>query len=123
VKEIQKSSDLEFQYVASTDNPADIATRGSTVEILTRNRQWWNDPEWLKENKNQWPRWNPTPSENHSEAMESEYKKPRVLYETKLLVGGGPHGCLETPAECKNPLGIDEKRFSSFTKLEYQHGY
>jgi hypothetical protein len=56
VKEIQKSSDLEFQYVASTENPADITTRSSTVGILTENRQWRNDPEWLKENKSQWSR-------------------------------------------------------------------
>ncbi|XP_062582984.1 uncharacterized protein LOC134244753 [Saccostrea cucullata] len=116
VKEIQKSSDLEFQYVASTDNPADIATRGSTVEILKENRQWWNGPAWLKESKSQWPIWNPTPSENHSEAIASEYKKSRV-YETKLLVGEGRHGCSDTPAECKNPFSIDDKQFSSFVKL------
>jgi hypothetical protein len=32
-------------------------------------------------------------------------------------VGEGPQGSLETPAECKNPFGIHDKQYSSFTKL------
>ena len=39
------------------------------------------------------------------------------MYETKLLVGEGPHGYKETSAEDRNPYGIDDKRFSSFMRL------
>ncbi|XP_078334132.1 uncharacterized protein LOC144625796 [Crassostrea virginica] len=117
VKEIRGSSDLNLQYVASADNPADIASRGTTTETLKNSIRWWNGPSWLTENKSQWPVWSPPASESYNGAVESEYRKPRVMYETKLLVGEGPHGYKETSAEDRNPYGIDDKRFSSFMRL------
>lgn len=44
VKEIQSCNDIEFQYVTSYDNPADVAGRGTTVDALRENTSWWNGP-------------------------------------------------------------------------------
>ena len=91
VKEIRGSSDINLQYVTSADNPADIASRGTTTETLKNSIRWWDGPYWLTENKSQWPVWSPPANESYNGAVESEYRKPRVMYETKLLVGEGPH--------------------------------
>lgn len=97
VKEIQSCSDIEFQYVISSDNPADIASRGTTVDTLRENTYWWNGPAWLKKKKDEWPSWKPPTSENDFDSIiGTEYKRPRVMYETKLLAGEGPHGFTET---------------------------
>ena len=85
--EIRGSSDLNLQYVASAYNPADIASRGTTTETLKNSIRWWNGPSWLTENKSQWRVWSPPANESYNGAVESEYRKPRVMYETKLLVG------------------------------------
>lgn len=37
VKEIQSCSDIDFQYVISSDKQADIASRGTTVDTLREN--------------------------------------------------------------------------------------
>lgn len=120
VKEIQSCSDIEFQYVISSDNPADIASRGTTVDTLKENTYWWNGPAWLKKNKDEWPSWKPPTSKNDFDSIiGTEYKKPRVMYETKLLAGEGPHGFTETvSAEYKNPFCMDEKHFSSQRERE-----
>ena len=99
VKEIRGSSDLTLQYVVSADNPADIASRGTTTETLKNSIRWWNGPSWLTENKSQWTVWSPRANESYNGAVESEYRKPRVMYETKLLAVEGPHGYKETSAE------------------------
>lgn len=50
VCEIKSHSDVTFSYVSTKDNPADIATRGSTVKMLCDNELWWQGPQWLKVN-------------------------------------------------------------------------
>ncbi|KFM69915.1 hypothetical protein X975_20459, partial [Stegodyphus mimosarum] len=39
----------KYCVIISSQNPADIASRGCTVRQLVK-AQWWNGPEWLKEN-------------------------------------------------------------------------
>ena len=72
VKEIRGSSDLKLQYVASADNPADIASRCTTTETLMNSIRWWNGPSWLTENKSQWPVWRLPANESYNRAVESE---------------------------------------------------
>ncbi|CAF1573915.1 unnamed protein product [Didymodactylos carnosus] len=55
LKEIRLCENTEFRYVSTTENPADLPTRGmSTLELKTSNL-WWNGPEWLHQGKDQWP--------------------------------------------------------------------
>ena len=44
LREIRNHSDIEFQYVSTKDNPADVASRGTTAISLTKHRSWWNGP-------------------------------------------------------------------------------
>ena len=46
----------QWRYVATADNPADIASRGSTVANLVENKLWWSGPTWLSEDPENWPR-------------------------------------------------------------------
>jgi len=48
VKEIITEMDIIFQYNESAQNPADIATRGSSVSGINQSDLWWSDPAWLK---------------------------------------------------------------------------
>lgn len=47
VMEIKKYTDIRFAYVPTEDNPADIASRGTTLNKLKHNRISWHGPSWL----------------------------------------------------------------------------
>ncbi len=48
VSHIQRHSDIsQWQYINTTQNPADLATRGLSVEQLQNSDLWWKGPELL----------------------------------------------------------------------------
>jgi len=110
LKEI-RSSDITFRYISTTDNPADIPTRGTTVTQLENCSLWWKGPKWLTNPQDTWPTWSVSEvSPQTITAVNSETKSAKVMYETGLLS--------EKKATTMNtPLEIDEKRFSSLSKL------
>ncbi|XP_046145664.1 uncharacterized protein LOC123988949 [Osmia bicornis bicornis] len=56
VSDIQSELPPDFwKYVASSDNPADLATRGISPADLLRAELWWQGPSWLSKSSNQWP--------------------------------------------------------------------
>ena len=63
LKEIHSVSNLIFKYVPSKLNPADLATRGCSIETLVLSEQWWHGPPFLKEAESLWPEWSPSDSE------------------------------------------------------------
>ncbi|XP_055708946.1 uncharacterized protein LOC129805203 [Phlebotomus papatasi] len=46
---------IQWRYVPTQDNPADILSRGSTPERLASSSLWWNGPEWLVRGEDSWP--------------------------------------------------------------------
>ena len=117
LREIRKHSDIEFQYVSTRDNPVDIASRGTTVSYLKENKHWWNGPLWLTQKRSEWPTWKLV-DKGSQEAIESEYRSPKVLFEAKLLAGEGPNGKLDNKSpEFDNPFCMNVEKFSSFTRL------
>ncbi|MFH4984757.1 hypothetical protein AB6A40_011466, partial [Gnathostoma spinigerum] len=52
----------QFRYVGSANNPADLATRGTTIETLMRCAQWRNGPPFLQGDMELWPEWTLTQS-------------------------------------------------------------
>ena len=48
-----------WQYCPSSDNPADLLTRGITSQQLAISTTWKHGPVWLT-SKSQWPTWHPT---------------------------------------------------------------
>uniref|UniRef100_A0A914DPF0 RNase H type-1 domain-containing protein n=1 Tax=Acrobeloides nanus TaxID=290746 RepID=A0A914DPF0_9BILA len=56
LKEITKTTaKLEFRHVSSSENAADVATRGTTPEKLTEMDRWWNGPRFLRSSPENWP--------------------------------------------------------------------
>lgn len=57
VRSIQKlTSDCIWNYVPSSENPSDLATRPiMRVENLVNCELWFNGPTWLSSSKTEWP--------------------------------------------------------------------
>ena len=55
VNEIRKHSDITLHYVKSSENPADLASRGCGLKDITNNALWWHGPAWLKKEEKDWP--------------------------------------------------------------------
>ena len=63
VHEIHKLlPDVPWQYCPTQDNPADLVTRGISLDYLTDSRLWKYGPSWLSA-ESQWPKW------EHSEIL------------------------------------------------------
>ena len=78
----------------SNENPADIASRGTSTCELRDNRMWWHGPEWLTQPQQTWPEWIGASIHNQKAEIqsdvESEYRKTKVMFEAKLVAREGP---------------------------------
>ena len=70
LEKIRQHSEIEWKYVPTYDNPADVAGRGGGTSNM-----WWNGPEWLTD-KGKWP---PNPVTSSSAASEEEAKVIREV--------------------------------------------
>jgi len=57
-KEIHLEKDIIFRYIASDQNPSDLATRGLSVVDIVNFSLWWHGPSWLCLEDCLWPTWN-----------------------------------------------------------------
>ena len=109
LKEIKSLEGVDFRYVPTKDNPADMATRGKPPQELSS--IWWSGPHWLKQPKNQWPKWK-LPETKPNETADTD----KVFYEAKLVAGEG-----SCPKNRDLPDGIgnliNEQRISTLRKL------
>ena len=108
INEIQKQDDVEFRYINTKENPADLASRGCKMSTLKSSRLWWTGPEWLTKDPSEWPMWSPMAKETDAEA-EKEFLKKKTNDVLSLAVG-------VMKAETKEPV-IDWSRFSKMSKL------
>ena len=51
VKEITETKDIRFRHVETSQNPADLATRGVSAQDLDKCELWWHGPKWLQDNE------------------------------------------------------------------------
>ena len=88
IKEIKQQPDIKFRYIASSHNPADLATRGTTVSELSKSSLWWHGPSWLETNSLSWPVWNLSEiTSDDFKHLESETKKSKFSGEVAHVVG------------------------------------
>jgi hypothetical protein len=75
VSQIQElATACEWRHAASTSNPADFISQGTTLETLKNCKLWWLSPEWLSQHQRQWPN---TPLLRHPEpALEQRKVTP-----------------------------------------------
>ena len=69
-----------WKYVPTKQNPADIASRGTTATQLVENKLWWNGPEFLIKSNEHWPS-----QPSNSQEDDSELKSPRVSVSTSIV--------------------------------------
>lgn len=71
-----KTSPEQWHYIGTKENPADVASRGSSVQELIDNSLWWNGPELLwKPDKD----WNLTDASSEISPDDPEVKRGSVL--------------------------------------------
>nr|CAD2183294.1 unnamed protein product [Meloidogyne enterolobii] len=55
ILDLRENKSINWRYVPTGKNPADLATRGCNCEELKCNKMWWEGPDFLKKNKKEWP--------------------------------------------------------------------
>ncbi|XP_055308596.1 uncharacterized protein LOC129572616 [Sitodiplosis mosellana] len=56
IAEIQElTKGIQWKHVRTKDNPADLASRGLIATNIVNNAFWFNGPEWLVKEKDEWP--------------------------------------------------------------------
>ncbi|XP_071044575.1 uncharacterized protein [Parasteatoda tepidariorum] len=76
VKEIRSlTSHTMWRHIPGSFNPADLASRGCSAEQLIE-RRWWEGPNWLYENEQNWPKSFEAPDEN---LVNSELRKSVIV--------------------------------------------
>ncbi|XP_070527718.1 uncharacterized protein [Cardiocondyla obscurior] len=57
VGEIQRATDIaDWRHVPSAENPADLLSRGTTIQMLKTSPLWWNGPSFLQFDSDSWPK-------------------------------------------------------------------
>ena len=95
IQQITNSND--WKYVKSSENPADVISRGTTSNSLAKNAFWFQGPYWLRLNVEQWP----SLIENNPAQVETEVLEVKNTASLSTTV-------------VQNPL---LNRYSSFHKL------
>ena len=80
VQEARENTDpVQWRHCPGSDNPADIASRGSTAASLKNSKLWWGAPPWLKEDEDQWPKRLNSLTTNEDAMKEKRMKQPTCL--------------------------------------------
>ena len=118
IDEIRSEPDIIFKYISTNDNPADIPTRGESVTDLKSRVLWWKGPEWITSGAENWLTWNiPEVAKEILEKIQSEEKRPKVLYEISALAQERPNKEQPNVKEDITPFNISEVECSSLKKL------
>ncbi|XP_055543376.1 uncharacterized protein LOC129728925 [Wyeomyia smithii] len=107
VATIQSLTEIsQWNHVPGIHNPADLISRGIAPEDIVHNRFWWQGPQWLAKEKDEWPRFPETSLAAEEEAEE----KRRTVYA----------GTVSSITEFNNAYLT---RFSSYTDLIRRTAY
>jgi hypothetical protein len=85
VSEIQnKTNNDDWRHVPTTDNPADLISRGQTPKEFLNQAIWKTAPEWLNQTEESWPNWSPTtadeiPEQKRTICLISNTIEPSIL--------------------------------------------
>ena len=108
------SAPNQWRYVPTDVNPADLGTRGLTVEELASADLWWNGPEFLKKSRQDWPECKfdkPTSTENlELKGTKESGTKDATSYQ---IIGEG-----EETASVKEVWRLDPSRYSKWYRVK-----
>ena len=92
-------------------NPTDLPTRGLTAKELSTCKTWWNDPNFLRNPVNKWPKMSQTAQTEEEEIQREEIKNEKVI----------THSMVNTDTSHSLDRGIDKiidiERYSNITTL------
>ncbi|XP_055713132.1 uncharacterized protein LOC129807708 [Phlebotomus papatasi] len=54
-KILSLSNAIQWRHVSTLQNPADVLSRGTKIKALSTNNLWWYGPDWLVQQKDNWP--------------------------------------------------------------------
>ena len=110
MKEIRKQKNLDFSYVPTKENPADIGTRGISPDDF-KTSIWFSGPLWLSKNENEWPKWKYNYSAETADVIK-ESRGPKNFYSVSNF------GVEDSKGEVDpQPFGLNENTFSTLTRL------
>ena len=79
ILEMKEDTDIQYHFISTKENPADIASRGASACELQHNRLWWHCPDWMVNTREAWPVWNfVDQSEEERSQTESEFRKTNI---------------------------------------------
>lgn len=112
VKEIVSHDDLIWNHVSGVENPADLATRGITVDELKNAKVWWKGPDFLYE---RYAKWKVSLTEYRRVSIKetSEHEGP---FETLMLNSNIVSINRQYSDNLK--IGLDITKFSGLRKLK-----
>ncbi|XP_074654082.1 uncharacterized protein LOC141908101 [Tubulanus polymorphus] len=106
IAEIKRlTGNFQWRYCPSSDNPADIVSRGSNLRCLQDSKLWWHGPEWLP-NEELWPKW--TISNNSRDSCEIPSTEDCFLSTNSVV----------SIPESGLSVVIDMSRYSSLNRLK-----
>ncbi|XP_066599948.1 uncharacterized protein [Prorops nasuta] len=66
----------EWRYVKTSENPADLVSRGVTPVELRTSKLWWRGPDWLTDSRDHW---SDQPIRIHNSQLRVENREPELL--------------------------------------------
>ena len=94
VKEIKEDKDINFHYIPTTENHANMASRGTSILEPKENILWWHGSEWTTTSRYDCPMQKCDYSEEKKEEIrkqtEEEFRQAKVMFEAKLIAGKAP---------------------------------
>ena len=107
IREITKMKELEFRFVSTKDNVADIGTKPCQLEDHYESC-WFEGPKWLKKDESDWPKCESELDKADLEECSQEEKAQNRS--TTLMVAEGPDGNL-------SPFELIVEDFSTLSRL------
>ena len=120
LQEITSDESIQFHYINTKENAADLPNRGITSQALKESALWWKGPNWLKKDENVWPTLDIPPINDQTlQDIQSEVKGPQILYEASVVAHDANTSNISQP-ESRKPTSlftIDESNYLSLTKI------
>lgn len=77
---------VKWNWIAGLQNPADLISRGTTIEELNKEQKWWHGPEWLIKSEKEWPS---QPLNLTKGNIEELHREEKVIH---MVIKGQDHG-------------------------------
>lgn len=107
ISEIKSDENIKFKHVPGEQNPADIASRGCSLQTICVCDLWWHGPIWLQQPKSTLSRFN----SNISSSDSSDYNALNYLEKVMIKVFE------KEKRNVSPPLEVNSDKYSSLTKM------